>query len=317
MDTILIVGVDTVVGANLAAVLSESAAVSGLTRSRGMASAARIGGCEILSDGGDSERSIRHVLGRVQPQHVVFCGPGADSCWDQVPRVAFTGNAVTHMRAWARAAQETACGFTLISSDAVFTGPWMFHPETGPGLCGSPPAQILREAEAAVLEAYTSALVVRTHVFGWTPESCGAGWIERELARLEQGAAGSHDPFRHATPMLATDFAEVLQQAWREGLGGLYHVAGAERTNPARFAQRLAQEFALPAPAASRPETLLECPRGFGCGETSLRTSTIRRELGISLPSLSDGLRRLREQAENGYRDRLNGSTVPRRQQAA
>ena len=315
MDTILIVGVDTVVGANLAAVLSESAAVSGLTRSRGMAGAGPIGGCEVLSDGG--ERSIRHVLGRVRPQHVVFCGPGADSCWDQAPRLAFSGDSVSHMRAWARAAQETASGFTLISSDAVFTGPRMFHPETSPGLCESQPARILREAEAAVLEAHASALVVRTHVFGWTPEACGAGWIERELARLEQRTPGAHDPFRHATPLLATDFAEVLQQAWRESLSGLYHIAGAERTNPARFAQRLAQEFALAAPVASRPETLLECPRGFGCGETSLRTGAIRRALGISLPSLSDGLRRLREQAENGYRDRLNGSTAPRRQQAA
>jgi dTDP-4-dehydrorhamnose reductase len=224
---------------------------------------------------------------------------------------------VSHIRTWARAAKDAASRFTLISSDAVFTGPWMFHPETSRGLCDSQPARTVREAEAAVLEAHASALIVRTHVFGWTPEICGAGWIERELARLEAGAAGSHDPFRHATPLLATDFAEVLQQAWRESLSGLYHVAGAERTNPARFAQRLAQEFALPAPAASHPETLLDCPRGFGCGETSLRTGAIRRALGISLPSLGDGLRRLREQAENGWRDRLNGSTMPRRQQAA
>jgi dTDP-4-dehydrorhamnose reductase len=193
----------------------------------------------------------------------------------------------------------------------------MFHPESSHSLCDSRQARCLRDMESAVLEEHAAALVVRTHVFGWTPACCGLGWIERELSGFENGMPTTHDPFRHATPMLATDFAEVLQHAWREGLAGVYHIAGAERTNPARFAQRLAQEFGLPLPVTGRPESLVDRPQGFGCGETSLRTTAIRRVLGISLPSLSDGLRRLREQHDNGFRDRLNGTAAPGQKQAA
>jgi dTDP-4-dehydrorhamnose reductase len=193
----------------------------------------------------------------------------------------------------------------------------MFHGETSRGLCHSRQARCLQAIEAATLEAHPAALVVRTNVFGWAPEACGPGWIERQLDGLQAGAAMRCDAVRHATPLLATDFAEVLLQAWQAGLTGVYHVGGAERTNPARFVERLACEFALTPPACGPAESLVERPRGFGCGETSLQTSGIRRALGISLPTLAEGLRRLCEQRDNGFRDRLNGRSESLVEQAA
>ncbi|HUG92569.1 MAG TPA: sugar nucleotide-binding protein, partial [Planctomycetaceae bacterium] len=310
-------GVDSIVGANLAAVLSGSSVVCGLPRQIAATQAARIGGCEILRETISGEGGIRQVLSRISPGCVVFCGPGAESCWSQSPRAAFTEEAVSTARMWARAAHEAGAPFTCISSDAVFTGPWMFHPESSRSLCDSRQARVLRGIEAAALAEHASALVVRTHVFGWMPDACGPGWIERELAGLEDGTARGQDPFRHATPMLATDFATVLEQAWQENLSGVFHIAGSERISPAGFLARIAQEFDLPVPAIGRPESLVERPQGFGCGETSLRTGSIRRAMGVSLPSLTDGVRRLREQYENGYRDRLNGSAAPPQGQAA
>jgi len=40
---------------------------------------------------------------------------------------------------------------------------------------------------------------------------------------------------RHSTPILATDFAEILERAYQQKLRGTYHLAGAERINPFRF----------------------------------------------------------------------------------
>jgi dTDP-4-dehydrorhamnose reductase len=193
----------------------------------------------------------------------------------------------------------------------------MFHRETSRALCDSRQARFLREIESAVLDVHPAALVVRTNVFGWTPDAWEPGWVERLLDSLEAGRPVCCDAIRHATPLLATDFADVLVQAWQARLNGVYHIAGSERTSPARFVERLAREFGLTPPPGGLARSLVERPRGFGCGETSLRTTSIRHRLGLSLPNVADGLRRLFEQRGNGFRDRLNGRpTVPQEQAA-
>jgi dTDP-4-dehydrorhamnose reductase len=315
MRTILVVGVDSVVGANLAAVLSGANHVVGVAE-RGHP--ARSGSaCELIPAPGRDELSIRQVCAAVGPAWLICCGPGAESSWDESPRAAFGDDAAQSAGWWARAAQASGADFACVSSDAVFTGPWMFHGESSRSLCDSRQARCLQAVEAAALEAHPAALIVRTNVFGWAPEASGRGWIERALDNLDAGTAGGYDAVRHSTPLLATDFADVLLAAWQAGLKGVYHIAGAERTNPARFVERLACEFALAPPACGRAESLTERPRGFGCGETSLQTSRIRRALGISLPTLAEGLRRLSEQRDNGFRDRLNGRSPERLNQAA
>jgi dTDP-4-dehydrorhamnose reductase len=57
---------------------------------------------------------------------------------------------------------------------------------------------------------------------------------------------------------------------------------------------------------------LCEVPQGFGEGESSLQTKEIRKELCVAMPLLSEGLVRLREQSESGYRDRLKLSQPQR-----
>ncbi|HUG90865.1 MAG TPA: sugar nucleotide-binding protein [Planctomycetaceae bacterium] len=315
MDTILIAGVDSVVGAALAGALAGADRVVGTARRSAGLSA--IGGCELAAAAGDDERSVRQLFATLAPCWTIYCGPGAESCWNEPPRAARDHDAVQAAGTWARAARDAGSEFTCISSDAVFTGPRMFHDESSRGLCGSLHAQHLRAIEAAVLQDHPAALVVRTHVFGWTPEECGAGWIERILNALEDGTARPFDAIRHATPILAADFADVLLKTREAFLSGVYHIAGAERTSPARFVGRLAQEFGLDAPACGPPASLLERPCAFGCGETSLRTTKIRTALGVSLPTLADGLRRLREEHDNGDRECLPAAPVELHELAA
>jgi dTDP-4-dehydrorhamnose reductase len=148
-------------------------------------------------------------------------------------------------------------------------------------------------------------------VYGWAPQAEGPGWIEQILSDLESGCAGPFDYLRHATPILATDFASILIKAWEMDLDGVYHIAGAERVNPNQFVERLADEFMMPGPMPVNGNCLTERPRGFGCGECSLHTNKIRNAVKCAMPTVADGLRRLREQTLSGYCDRLAAEGSP------
>ncbi|HID23335.1 MAG TPA: hypothetical protein EYP14_13180 [Planctomycetaceae bacterium] len=304
VDAVLVVGAETVVGANLSATLADSYRVIALSTTRPV----RIAGCETATCRHADRDRIHDWIGRTQPDWIVYSGLPARSCWEDQWQSVDVDQLVTHGRAWIRGAAARGCPFTLISSDAVFTGPWMFHREDCRCLCSSRTAQAIRRLEQSALDHCPRSLVVRTNVFGWAPAATGAGWLETVLARLERDDRLSFDCFRYATPILATDLAGILAQAYAAQLRGVYHVAGTERLSPAQFAQRLAHRFGFGVPRLVTTETLAARPTGFGRGETSLQTCRIRSALGLPMPLLTDGLDRLFEQQHNGHRERLGQS---------
>ena len=121
MKTLLIVGVETVVGANLAACWSETARVFGLSAGPEI----EIAGCQTAVCERASADSVRRWIQQVHPQQVIYCGAAARSAWEGSAKTSEDGAAET----WATAAAQNGIHFTLISSDAIFTGPWMFHDE--------------------------------------------------------------------------------------------------------------------------------------------------------------------------------------------
>ncbi len=300
MNTILVVGVESLVGANLAAHLADRYSIIGLSASAGV----HIDGCDIEHLVDDEARDAARWLRSARPDWLVYCGPESSSAWDGGTAPQLTDGAPAAAGAWAAAAHAAQCPFTMVSSDAVFTGPWMFHDEESLAVCRTPEAVRIREAEKSVREQCPAALIVRTNAFGWSVDSID-GWIESQLAAIESHRGLETDCIRHATPLLATDLADILERARLEQLSGTYHVAGAERVSPTQFAQRLADQFDLPWLSVRREQSLLERPDGFGAGETSLQTKKIRKALCVAMPMLSEGLGRLRVQQLNGFRDRL------------
>jgi len=299
VETILVVGVDSVVGANCAASLSSRQPVIGVAFHGHI----QIPGCETELCRSTSTDAVLRIAERVAPQRIVYCGNGARSCWDGGERDAAE---LDRVAAWQDAADRVAAHWTHISSDGVFTGPWMFHAENGQSHCRSAEAVQLRTVEELIAARRPESLIVRTHAYGWSPN--GAGWLEGLLNSLESGAGCQLDGVRHASPILATDLVEVVQKAWQSGLAGTYHIAGAERVNPVQFARRLAHEFGVPFLHVGSTESLTDRATGFGRGETSLQTRKVRRALGIGLPMLSEGIERLYQQRQNGYSSRVQGS---------
>ena len=303
MDKILVAGVNTVVGANLAEALCEQRSVIGVSFN----SSVDLPKCEVEAETPKKPAAVLDYLKKVQPSRIVFCGIGAESSWDESRRPQQSD--VTLAKTWIEAAQAVGSHLTLISSDAIFTGPWMFHAENSHSVCPSTESTLLRQIEEIATQASADSLVVRTHAFGWKPGS-NQGWLEELLIDLERGSVGSVDFARHGTPMLATDLADILLKSWESGLVGTHHISGAERISPREFALRMADHFRLPKPATPIAGSLADRTVGFGCGETSLQTRKIRRALGIPLPLLDESLNKLYQQHLNGFRSRLSGETV-------
>lgn len=316
MDPVLIAGIESVVGANVAATLVDDRHVVGLSLSAPVSLAC----CETAVCTGDDVDAIREWIESVSPSQILYCGSAAKSNWEgsslHITRGGECEDAVA-VKNWATAARDADCRLTYVSTDGIFTGPWMFHNEESNCQCDSKQATALRAAERIVLQTAPDALVVRTNAYGWAPLATGTGWIEQILSDLELDCAGPFDYLRHATPILASDFALILAKAWEAGLTGIYHIAGAERINPNQFVERLADEFDLYGPSPVNGNCLNERPKGFGTGECSLHTNRIRNAAQIAMPTVGDGLRKLREQKLSGYCERLAPSNTPAREKVA
>lgn len=304
MNKVLVAGVDSIVGGNLAVSLGRTHSVAGVS----LSGPVTLAGCDVESYPGCGDH-LPELLNRVKPARIVYCGAATQTGWDGP--CGPNDDDVRTAQCWIKGAHDAGIQLTLMSSSSVFTGPWMFHSENSQSYCASPSAQRLLAIETAAAEMCPGSLLIRSHAFGWQPGG-NPGWIESLLNQLAVGQSAGLDCFRYASPILVSDLAEIISRAWAAGLSGLYHIAGAERANPVQFARRLAHHFQLPIPAGPTGEALIDRPQGFGCGETSLQTRKIRRALHISLPMLDEGVQRLFQQHADGYRSRLTGhSHVP------
>lgn len=311
MEKVLIVGVESTAGSNLAAVFAPGFETVGISTT----SSVKIAFCDVTQCDQFDRATVAQLIHSVQPDQIVFCGAASRSSWDS-PETGCNALDDAEAAVWARAASESGAGFTLISSDAVFTGPWMSHKETDDHYCETPQATHIRQAEYEVLQSCPTALVVRTNLFGWSAQASECGFAESILTRIESGQSIELDGLRHASPILASDLAAVLLKAWEAGQKGLLHVAGAERINPCQFAVRLASLAGHAVPQFDQHARLSRAVTGFGRGETMLDCRKARRELGVSMPLIDEGITRMLEQRENGFLEQLRSEPEPATQVA-
>lgn len=301
MNTVLIVGVDSVAGANCAVVFGDKFRVVGLAQRAGV----RIEDCEVRTQSRHDAASVRQVMQQEQPQWVVFCGAAAQSSWDLKATDGIDDAAAIQ---WAQAAQQAGADFTMVSSDAVFTGPWVSHHEADESYCQTPRACHIRDVEDAVFTAHPEALVVRTNVFGWSALPRPTGFVEQVLASFEQDLSLEIDFVRHGSPLLASDFAEMLLTAHENEVCGVLHLSGGERVNPYQVVELLAEAADLAPPEMPTLTTLAAPITGFGLGETTLNCALARQLIGIQPPRIDDSIRSLMAQRVNGYCDKLRGA---------
>ncbi|MFT5091789.1 MAG: dTDP-4-dehydrorhamnose reductase, partial [Porticoccaceae bacterium] len=145
MDSVLIIGVEGAVGAGLALTLQQSHSVVGLANRAGI----NVDGCRTVHATSHNAASVRQHVQSERPDWIIFCGAASRSSWDSD---AVRSEAISDQHAieWAKAAADGNIEFCMISSDAVFTGPWMLHKEDDEHFCATPQAERLRQIETAV-----------------------------------------------------------------------------------------------------------------------------------------------------------------------
>ena len=297
MQTLLVFGVDRTVGGNLVATLSDRFQVAGVGQYP-----VEIEGCPTRCADLSTPAQVSRLIDKYSPNWVIYAGSLAGSSWD-VPQGDLSREPAIAAEL-VKAVAEVDARLTYVSTDAVFNGPRMFHREESSTVnaAGSPHAELAAAALAVeqVLQD-TPTLLVRTHAYGWSPRVESPEFAENLCQALEDEQPAPISPLRYASPILATDLAELLYQAWQEQLAGTLHIGGAERISSARFARELAAALGLARPICeSSSAAAMELST-----ETSLVSQRARQALSTPMPMLLEGLERFAQQIENGYRDRF------------
>lgn len=270
--------------------------------------------------GGDAPQdagSLRETVLDAAPQLVIHTGPFSVAGWDVgglgLPSLAnqIGGSAELELAVQlAATCREVRAKLVVVVTDGMFAGPHMFHNENARPNAAGPFARHAAAIERKLVG--TGALVVRSHAYGWCPSAFGMNYAERMFHELTGELPCPVDAVRHATPILATDLAERLYEAYRLGLSGLLHITGAERTSPYRFAAELAAALGVPGrfvQLTAKPEA----GSRINVEETTLNTVAFRRATKRPLPMLREGLARFAEQAFNGYRRQIGAAeSAPR-----
>jgi dTDP-4-dehydrorhamnose reductase len=200
----------------------------------------------------------------------------------------------------ARAAGDAGARFVHISTDHLTDGSGQMRRESDPVTSLNVYARTKWEAEQRVLEAYPSALVVRTNFFGWGPpyRPSFSDWI-LEALRHERPLAMFDDVY--FTPILINDLAGAILNASDAGLSGVFNIAGADRLSKYEFGCRVARVFGFDPAEIARVSVAAHPFRARRPSDMSLDSSRVERALGAPMPSVNDGLERLRRLEAEGW----------------
>jgi dTDP-4-dehydrorhamnose reductase len=299
MERIVITGVERSVGAGIATALASHYDVVGLHDSRCSATSnLPLESC--VCDLGDAAALAEAVRSR-SPAYVVHCGALARSSWNAwtIAEYADLAAEPAVTRALADVAVALSGHLTVISTDAVFAGPRMFHDEQAPCTAEGPLAAAARAVETEL--AKCDALIVRTNAFGWGASTEQADFAECFWRALEDGRPISTTADAYATPILAVELARRLLVAIERRWTGIAHFGGAERVSPRRFATELAGVMGVRARVANDPTWHVASPATAAI-ETTLTSQRCRSEPALAPPLLHEQLVAFVDAAERAGR---------------
>ena len=140
--------------------------------------------------------------------------------------------------------------------------------------------------------------ILRTSVlYGWHPWKRNfVTWI---IDQLKQNRRTTVVEDHYNTPTLADNLAEMTIQVIQKELRGICHASGVERISRYEFARRIAETFDLdqdlikPIRMSQLSSWVARRPK-----DSSLNTDKIQKRLTTKLLSVTEGLNRMKEEAE-------------------
>lgn len=248
--------------------------------------------------------AVERMLDFAQPDWVIHCAAMAnlDACEADPARAHQLNTELP--RQLAHHVARGGARLLHVSTDAVFDGAHGNYREEDTPNPLSVYAKTKLAGEQAVLEANPNAIVARINIFGWSL-SGKRSLAEFFLYNLKEGKAVNGFTDVYFCPLLANDLAHIFLNMLERNLRGVYHVVSADYLSKYEFGLAIAKRFGfdscLISPLsvqnagllASRPQKL------------TLRSEKLSLALGISLPTVAQGLEKFYHLYQIGYPAKL------------
>jgi dTDP-4-dehydrorhamnose reductase len=300
MKRLLIPGVSGLFGLNLAMMKHGSMEVFGSVHNQILPQAPFTVYQSDLTQAGAVSRLIEDT----KPDLIINCAAVAslDAC-EQNPDLAEQLN--THLPAEiAQKAASLSIPFIHLSTDAMFDGQKGNYAESDLPNPINQYARTKLRAEQLVAEANADAIIARINFYGWSL-SGRRSLSEFFFNHLQAGKRLNGFVDLYYSPMLVCDLIDMLFQMLEKNLHGLYHVSVDEALSKYDFGCRLARTFGFDE-GLIEPISWKEAALGaVRSPDLTLDVSNLKAALGVPLPTVVDGLERLKQQLQDGYRQRL------------
>jgi dTDP-4-dehydrorhamnose reductase len=297
---LFITGISGLLGANFALQCRDRFQVGGAYLEHPVA----IPGAEAIRLDVTSRVAAEEALNHYRPDVIVHTAAltNVDECEDDPQRAHLLN--VTAARNMALIATALGSRLVHVSTDQLFDGaePWVTEASIPTPLNNYGRTKSL--AERAVLEACPGALVVRTNFYGWgTPNRRSfSDWIIRNLELRTELTMFTDVSF---TPILINQLIDVTADLIISEASGVFHVAGRERLSKHAFALKLARALGY-SQGSIRPISVdqlsLSARRPK---EMSLSSEKVEALLQVRMPTVAEGLERLRNLKEQGWQQEL------------
>jgi dTDP-4-dehydrorhamnose reductase len=297
---ILITGASGLLGANL---VLEAAALHDVT-TVSHSQVVKLNGVKALSIDLNNLDQTYEGLVELSPDWVIHCAAetDVDKC-EKDPELAHRANHFM-ARSVARATFEAGIELLYISTDAVFDGISESNHENEVPKPVNVYGVSKLEGERAVVSEHPSALIVRTNFFGYNAQN-KKSLAEFFIDNLKVGNKCKGFSDVKVKVMLVNDLCTILLRMIESDLAGIFHVFAANCMSKYEFGVKVAREFGLPSGliepveveemglAAKRPKKLC------------LSTMKVEQVMQIQLPTIEQGISRLKELGQSGHPERL------------
>ena len=241
---------------------------------------------------------VVNLLGEIKPDVIIHTASetNVDKCETEKEHAWKTNVKGTHNIA--EACQKVNAKLVYISTDYVFDGKkGLYNEEDKPNPVNYYGSTKL-EGEKQVIEHCKNYAILRTSVlYGWHPwRQNFATWTINQLRQNKEiNVVEDH----YNTPTLADNLAEMAVEIVQRDLQGLYHASGRERISRYEFAKQIAKTYNLnsdlvkPVKMSQLTVWIAKRPK-----DSSLKTGKIQKQLRTRPLDITEGLNRMREEAE-------------------
>lgn len=241
------------------------------------------------------------IIEEINPDLIVHCAAltNVDYC-EKNAHMAYKVNVLATVNLM-KIAKKIKAYVIYISTDSIFDGRKGNYKENDTKNPLNLYGKTKLEAEDKVLFGYDNSCIIRTNIYGWNRlinKFSLAEWIINKLERNKR-VFGISDVF--FTPILVNDLSDIIFELYNRRYNGVLHVGSIDKCSKLDFAFKLARIFEFNEELVqpiSINDLKLKALRGR---DMSLDVSKAKKYLQVELPSIEEGLKKMKDLRDSGY----------------